>query len=138
VPYWNCYYRVVWATKYREPILTPAIQTLVYSAIRQKSGELKSPLLALNSVEDHIHIAVSIAPSLAVSSWVGFVKGLSAHAINAAFADLEAPFKWQEGYGVVTFGEKNLHFVQDYIEKQRIHHAKGEIIAKLEQMDEAD
>lgn len=138
MPYWNCYYHIVWATKYREPILTPKIQPLIYSAIRQKSGDLRSPLLALNSVDDHIHVAVSISPSISVSSWVGFVKGLSAHAINAAFADLEMPFKWQEGYGVVTFGEKNLSFVQDYISKQPIHHAKGGIIPKLEQMDESD
>jgi putative transposase len=75
---------------------------------------------------------------LPLAYWVGFVKGLATHAINAAFPDLEVPFKWQEGYGVVTFGEKNLSFVQDYIANQPIHHAKGQVIPKLEQMDESD
>src|SRR5690606_21966553 len=110
--------------------------TVIFAAIEQKSAELRCPLLGLNAVTDHVHVAVNIAPSLAVSQWAGYVKGFSAHAVNASFTDLETTFKWQEGYGVVTFGEKNLPFVQAYIAQQKQHHAVGTVIAKLEQLDD--
>ena len=64
------------------------------------------PILELNAVEDHVHVAVCIVPNVAASDWIRHVKGLSAYAINAQFTELEETFKWQEGYGLVTFGEK--------------------------------
>jgi REP-associated tyrosine transposase len=138
LPYWNCYYHLVWATKYRRPLLNAQITPFVYRAIEQKSVELHSPILAMNSVNDHIHVAVCIAPSVSISTWIGHIKGLSAHSVNAVFANLESTFKWQEGYGVVTFGEKNLAYVQDYIANQQVHHAAGKIVDKLERIDSDD
>jgi REP element-mobilizing transposase RayT len=138
LPYSNCYYYLVWATKYRQPVLTAEVAPFVYRAIEQKSIELRSPILAINSVSDHLHVAVCIAPSVSISTWIGHIKGLSAHSVNAVFANLETPFKWQEGYGVVTFGEKNLPYVRAYIAKQQTHHASGQIVDKLERIDEDD
>jgi REP element-mobilizing transposase RayT len=112
------------------------MESLISSAINQKSSELHSPILALNGVADHVHVAVCIAPSVSVSHWVGQVKGLAAHSVNAVFTDLDSPFKWQEGYGVVTFGEKHLPFVEEYIAQQKRHHSAGSMIEKLERIEE--
>jgi len=136
MPYWSCYFHIVWATKYRQSIITPQMETFIFAAINQKSSELHSPVLALNGVTDHLHVAICIAPSVSVSNWVGQVKGLAAHSVNAVFGNLETPFKWQEGYGVVTFGEKQLPFVQAYIANQKQHHSVGGLVEKLERFDE--
>jgi REP element-mobilizing transposase RayT len=136
MPFWDLYYHIVWTTKYRQPILTLDIEKVVLEAVNQKSLELGSPVLALNTVSDHIHVAVSIAPRVAVATWVGQVKGLSAHAVNAAFANLETPFKWQEGYGAISFGQKQLEFVENYIAAQKMRHAEGNIFDKLERVDD--
>ncbi len=137
MPYVNYFYHVTWSTKRRQPLITQPIEGLLLSTIRQKSLEMRCPILELNAVEDHVHVAVCIVPNLAAAEWIRHVKGLSAYAINARFTELKETFKWQEGYGLVTFGEKNLPFVRDYIVRQKEHHAKNTIISKLEQIDES-
>ena len=135
MPYWSCFYHVVWATKYRHESILPAMQPIIYEAIAQKSNQLKCSVLAINSVADHIHIAVMIPPHVAVAKWVGDAKGLSTYAVNGNFTELESIFKWQTGYGVVTFGEKYFHYVERYIARQQEHHQLGDVIDKLERID---
>lgn len=138
MPYWSCFYHVVWATKYRQEIITEPMKPVIYDAIKQKSEQLHCIVLAINSVTDHIHIALRIPPHVAVSKWIGDAKGLSAYAINGNLPLLEPPFKWQEGYGVVTFGEKNSPYVEKYIALQQQHHQLGQTIDKLERIDELE
>ncbi len=136
MPYVKCFYHAIWATKNRQPIINHEIKALLLSSIRLKSLEMRCPILELNAVENHVHVAVCIVPNVAAAEWFRHVKGLSAHAINANFVDLDSPFKWQEGYGLVTFGEKNLPFVQSYIVHQQEHHANRNIFPKLEEIDD--
>ena len=136
--YWSCFYHVVWATKYRQETITRSIQPTIYDAIAQKSTQLGCKILAINSVADHIHVAISIPPHIAVAKWVGDAKGLSTYAVNGNYCDLELTFKWQEGYGVVTFGEKNFPYVEHYIARQQEHHQSGHIVEKLERIDELE
>lgn len=136
MPFWKCYYHIIWATKNRQSVITPVIEPILFEAIRQKSDELLSPVLAINGIADHIHIAVSIRPSLSVADWVGQVKGTSSHAINTTFGELETKFRWQEDYGVVTFGAKNLPLVVQYIKHQKEHHQTGNLQPYLETTEE--
>jgi putative transposase len=39
---------------------------------------------------------------------------------------------WQDGYGVVSFGTKDLPWIVEYIQNQKEHHAKGTIRDRLE------
>lgn len=127
---------MVWSTYSRAPWITPQIEPIVLDTIKRKSAELPSPIAAINCVEDHIHVAVSIASSVAVAEWVKQVKGLSAHEVNRVFPSLEAVFRWQNGYGVLTFGAKNLPFVVQYIEQQKTHHTSQTYDNYLEHMED--
>jgi hypothetical protein len=42
---------------------------------------------------------------------------------------------WQTGYGVVSFGTKDLPWVVSYVRNQKEHHAKGTIVGRLEKTD---
>ncbi len=136
MPFWKCYYHVVWATKNRQPVISPAMESVLFGAIRSKSEELRCSILAVNGVADHIHVAVCVRPSLAVGDWVGQIKGASSHSLNIAFDDLDEKFRWQEAYGVATFGAKNMPFVTGYIDRQKEHHQIGELQPYLEQTEE--
>jgi len=46
--------------------------------------------------------------------------------------------QWQAGYGIVSFGTRDLKWVVDYIHNQRENHAKGSIHERLERTDEND
>jgi putative transposase len=135
MPFRVCYYHVVWATKGRSPLITPRVEKVIFAAIRRKSTELKSPILAINSAADHVHIAVSISTTVAVSEWVRQVKGVSTYEVNTTFS-LSEHFRWQRGYGVLTFGKRQLEFVAEYIKNQKTHHRYNEVINYLERLEE--
>lgn len=44
--------------------------------------------------------------------------------------------QWQHGYGVVSFGTKDLDWVMNYIHNQEKHHKKGTIVDRLERIEE--
>lgn len=132
--FWKCYFHIVWATKHRQPIIEPSFEPVLFEAIQQKSSELKCPLLAVNAAFDHVHVAANITPSIAVATYVGALKGASSHALNTNFDNRER-FRWQESYGVLTFGEKALPIVRDYIARQKDHHQSGTVNAYLETME---
>ncbi len=111
------------------------MEGIIFAAIRQKSDELGCPIVALNGVEDHIHVAVKIAPSVAVANWVSQVKGASAHTVNRAQSTDSDRFHWQEGYGVLTFGVRNLDTVVGYIARQKEQHQTGNTITSLERSE---
>lgn len=64
-------------------------------------------------------------PSLSISEFVRQVKGASSHAVNNMTEFSVDKFRWQESYGALTFGERNLRFVVGYIENQKQHHANA-------------
>lgn len=135
MPYWRCFYHVVWTTKYREPKINPTIEQILFATVARKCDELGCELLGINGVEDHIHLAMVIPPSIAVGYVVGQLKGITSHDVNHNL-ELEERFRWQTGYGVLTFGEKVIPNVLAYIENQKEHHAQGTTHAYLEQTDD--
>jgi hypothetical protein len=42
--------------------------------------------------------------------------------------------EWQPGYGVVSFGTKDLDWVKAYIQDQRRHHSQGNVHERLEKI----
>ncbi len=132
MPFWRCYYHIVWATKGREPLITPPVENIVFAAVKQKAEALGTAVLAINSVSDHVHVAVSMPPTLNIADWMKQIKGASSHGINESQPEAIARFRWQGGYGVVTVGPQGLKLVQDYIAHQKEHHAQGTLYQSLE------
>jgi putative transposase len=89
MPFWRCYYHVIWATKKRAEWITPQVEIVILETMREKAVELESTLLAVNTVADHIHIAACIPPKLAIAEWVKRMKGTSTRNVNDQLPDLE-------------------------------------------------
>lgn len=70
---------------------------------------------------DHIHILVKIPPKLAISNFMGYLKGKSSLMIFERFANLKYKFGnkvfWAKGYFVSTVG-LDTKKVQEYIRDQ--------------------
>ena len=133
MPYWKLYYHFIWGTKERLPVILPAFESDLYRVIAAKVKELDGITYAIGGIIDHIHLAVSVPPKIAVAKFVGEVKGNSSHYINHIVKpDFE--FYWQDEYGVLSFGEKNMPVVVRYIQNQKRHHADGSLIAAMEQI----
>lgn len=131
--YWRLFYHVVWATKLRQPLITPAIRLPLYNYLAAQANARSIVCHAVGGIEDHVHLALSIPPKLAVSQVIRELKGSSAHYINHTFID-HSPFYWQAEYGVLSFGERNLPRVIGYIQRQPEHHQRGDLIHALERI----
>jgi putative transposase len=136
--FWRCFYHFIWTTKNRAALITPDIEPSIFNSIAAKSSASECPILAINAVADHIHVAVCIPPKIAAADWLKNVKGSSTREVNAMFPDLPEHFYWQQSYGVLTFGAKNLDFVVDYIRRQKAHHANQELEAYLERTEDTE
>jgi putative transposase len=129
--FWKLFYHVVFAVKNREALLCVSIQEPLYRVVTAKISSMRGVVHAVGGMEDHIHIAFSAPPSIAPATLVGQVKGSSSHYINENW-QLSKPFTWQEEYGILSFGERNLTTVVRYIQNQRQHHTQQNIALKYE------
>jgi REP element-mobilizing transposase RayT len=136
MPFWRLYYHLVWATKDRQPMIEPEIETLLFAILREKADALGLTVWALGGWLDHVHMVVSIPPKLAVAEMVRQLKGESAHKLNEQ--RLAIPFAWQRGYGVVSLGEQRLAFAVAYVQGQKDHHQAGTALRALEHSSQED
>ena len=120
-------------------MLTAQVEPVTYRIIRERL--LKTPDVFVHEIrgtETHVHAAVTIPPTLKISEFVGQIKGASSHDVNQHFALRGKVLEWQAGYGVVSFGTKDIPWVKEYIRSQRSHHATGKIIDRLERITELE
>ena len=137
MPYWRAFYHIVWATKNRQPLVMPDVETMIYGFIQSKAIALGGTVFALNGISDHVHLVTSIPPSIAVSTFVGQVKGVASTRFNKS-GIRETPLFWQDSYGVFTFDHKRLPNLIAYVQNQKKHHADKNTLRILERMDDQD
>jgi putative transposase len=89
----------------------------------------------IGGTETHVHLSVTVPPTLLISEFIGKLKGGSSHDVNQAMGRGHKVLEWQSGYGVVSFGSRDLGWVNAYIRNQREHHARGAIHDRLERIN---
>lgn len=137
MPYWRLHYHLVWATWKREWLLDDARTSLMRAVIYHKAKELGLLVHAVGSVEDHVHVVVSIPPKRAVADAVRHFKGASSYAFNHTL-ESQTVFKWQEGYGAISLGQRSLRPAVAYANNQIEHHRAGTTVAFYERCSEVE
>ncbi len=132
MPYWQLFYHLIWATKYREPLITQDVESIIYELLRTKAIGLGATVFAIGGMPDHVHLVVSIPPKIAVARFVGQVKAVAATKFNKM--DLPNILYWQNEYGAFSFDAKRLPNFIAYVQRQREHHAQRTTIAVLERL----
>ena len=131
--YFEMYFHITWHTKSSLRLITPAIEADLYKFIRNRVFATEGAIIhAIGGIETHVHLGVSLPPTLQPAEWIGQIKGASSHHINQLHG--QKSLQWQNGYGIVTFGEKDLKWVVGYIDNQKQRHASGNISERLERM----
>jgi putative transposase len=128
---------LVWHTKNSRPLLTPEIEALAHRFLKKRIIDTLGAFVhEIGGTETHVHIAVSIPPTLTISEFIGQLKGGSSHDVNQAAGRKQKVLEWQAGYGVVSFGTGDLPWVIEYIRNQREHHKRGTVHDRLERITE--
>jgi len=130
MPYWRLFYHIVWGTKNRLPLIESTWEKDLHGYIWGKATALECIPHAINGMSEHVHVAISIPPKLSVATLIGRLKGASSHHMNENFAD--GAFVWQAEYGVLSFSERSLSRVVDYVKNQKKHHAENTLNMAME------
>ena len=130
MPYWRLFYHIVWGTKHRLPLIEPTWESELSGYIRGKAIALECIPHAINGMPDHMHVAISIPPKLALATTIGQLKGASSHHVNQRY--MHGTFAWQAEYGILSVSERSLPRVVDYIKNQKKHHAEHRLDMSME------
>lgn len=116
-------YHLVFGTKGRRRWISPRIELRVWEYLSAIAREHGMRSHRTGGIEDHVHMALGIPPTMSVSKAMQVIKGNSSMWIHRTFPEL-ADFAWQDGYGAFTVSRSVLPSVVEYIIRQRDHHAR--------------
>lgn len=118
---WECKYHLVFAPKYRRPIVYGKIKADVARILSELCKRKGIEIIEAECCRDHIHMLVRIPPKYSVSEIMGYLKGKSSLMIFERHANLKYRYGnrhfWCRGYYVDTVG-KNAKKIEEYIRNQ--------------------
>ena len=129
---------LTWHTKHDAPVLVEMVENRTHHYLRHRA--LQTPGVIVHEVggtENHVHLAVSIPPTLVIADWIGGLKGATSHHINHEICNRKI-LGCQDGYGVVSFGTRDLPWVVSYVRNQKKHHAEAQTHDRLERTDQPE
>ena len=116
---------IVWHTKNSLPLLTPQVEPIAHRCLKKRIVQTPEVFVhEIGGTETHVHLAVTIPPTLTISEFIGLLKGGCSHDVNQQVGRRDKTLQRQTGYGVVSFGTGDLDWVIAYIRNQRVHHDK--------------
>jgi len=118
---WRSQYHIVFAPKFRRKEVYGKIKVDIGKILRKLCEQKGVEIIQAQACVDHIHMLVSIPPSLSVSQFVGYLKGKSSLMIFDRHANLKYKYGnrhfWCRGYYVDTVG-RNKKVIENYIKNQ--------------------
>lgn len=118
---WRCQYHIVFAPKYRRMEIYGQIKVDIGKILRQLCEQKGVEIIEAELCPDHVHMLVSIPPSMSVASFVGYLKGKSSLMVFDRHANLKYKYGnrhfWCRGYYVDTVG-RNKDAIAKYIRNQ--------------------
>jgi putative transposase len=113
---------IVWVTKYRKPVMRGEVGTRLRELIREICGAHEVTIMKGHVASDHIHLFVSVPPSLTISRLLQMLKGKSSYKLMHEFPHLRKKFwgrhLWARGYFCVSSGNVTDEVIKQYIEEQ--------------------
>lgn len=119
--YVSSYFHCVFSTKERRRLITPTLRERLWPFIGGIARENKMKALEIGGVEDHVHILLSVPPTMAICKAMQLIKAGLSKWVHETFAEHYA-FAWQEKYGAFSVSVSQLPTVIEYIQGQETHH----------------
>ncbi len=119
----NLLYHIVFTTRKKQNLITPALFIELYPYIGGIIREEKGKLLKIGGILNHVHILARFSASISVSEMMRRIKGSSSKWVNENSRSTQH-FSWQRGYGAFSVSESAVENVISYIGNQNEHHKK--------------
>ena len=121
--YSRLYVQIVFAVKGRECFIKEAFREELQKYIAGIIAKKKQKLFAIYCMPDHVHILVSMKPSLAISDLVCDIKASSSGFMKEK-KWVSDSFSWQEGFGTFSYHISQAKDIVNYILNQPEHQKK--------------
>ena len=117
------YLHIVFSTKNRKPLIKQEVEVELHKYLSGIARDHKSPVITINSVEDHIHILCLLSRNITISKLLEELKKSSSKWIKSK-GDTYKNFYWQNGYGAFSVSQSAVNTIKKYIANQKEHHRK--------------
>ena len=135
---WNCKYHIVFAPKYRRKVFYGEKRREIGAILRTLCNWKNIRIIEAEVCPDHVHMLVEIPPKVAISGFMGYLKGKSSLMIFDRHANLKYKYGnrhfWCRGYYVDTVG-RNKKVIEEYIKNQLQEDIAADQISLKEYMD---
>lgn len=121
--YTQIHIQTVFAVKYRQGLIHKEWKNELYQYMTGIVQAYEHKLLAINGVEDHVHILIGMRPAQSLSDLMQDIKSGSSKWINDKQLT-QRKFEWQAGYGAFSYNKSTVPNVIRYILNQEAHHQK--------------
>lgn len=111
----------VFSTKNRLPSIPEEIERRLWGYVGGITRANNTKALAVGGMSDHIHLLLSLLPTMNVAKIIQLIKAGSSKWMHENGI---AQFEWQVGYGAFTLGITQVQATVGYILNQKRHHAK--------------
>lgn len=132
--YVNLIYHIVFSTKDRKPIITDNYRDRLHEYIGGIVRGQDGIALAINGMEDHVHVLAKLRQDKALSEVIRDCKAGASGWMHEVFPEARE-FAWQNSYGAFTVSASQVPIVREYIANQAYHHQsrsfQGEFISLL-------
>ena len=126
---WECKYHIVFAPKFRRKVIYGQLKRDIANILSMLCKRKGVEIIEAEMCSDHVHMLVEIPPKIAVSSFMGYLKGKSSTMLYEQFGELKYKYRnrefWCKGYYVDTAG-KNASRIAEYIQNQLKEDELGE------------
>lgn len=96
----------------------------LYRYIARVVQNSHSTLLAINGIENHIHLLINLHPSVRLSDLVRDIKLSTSQWMKQNKTDFPQFAGWGKEYGAFTYALRDKEMVSNYIKNQRVHHQR--------------
>ena len=132
---WNCKYYIVFIPKYRRKEIYAKIMADIGNISRKLCDYKEVEIIEAHAMKEHIHMLIVIQPKLAVSWFMGYLKGKSSLMIFERHANLKYKYGIRnflaKVYFVSTVGLKD-EVVREYIRNQELEDIESDKINSKE------
>ena len=121
--YTTSYYHIVFRTYRSEQTIPIEHERELYAYIHGIVKNLEGQTYRIGGMPDHIHMLVSLPPTMSLSSFVQRVKTDSSKWLKMN-PDFPVFRGWGTGYAAFSYGLKDRGMIIGYIMRQKEHHKR--------------
>ncbi|HEM49054.1 MAG TPA: IS200/IS605 family transposase, partial [Caldithrix sp.] len=99
--YTSIFIHYTFSTKNWKKMITAEIQDRLWAYMGGIARKNNIKALAIGGVEDHVHLLLSLPPTLSISKTIKLIKGASSKWVHDTFPKY-GNFTWQAGYGAFS------------------------------------